>query len=88
MVSFCRKWGSVRFIEPWRTLAFRERGVLVDQIVHVIIDTIALVSKAGRAIKGLLVPITGLEYCIEHLRLSNRLSLSHVVNRIYNVVVY
>lgn len=45
MVSFCRKRGSVRFIEPRRTLAFGERGVFVDQIVHVTIDTVVLVSK-------------------------------------------
>lgn len=63
------------------TLAFRERGVFVDQIVHVI------GQQAGRAIEDLCVPITGFEYCIEYLHLSNRLSLSLVVDRINDVVV-
>jgi hypothetical protein len=45
MVSICWKRGSVRFIEPRRTLTFRERGVFIDQIVQVIVDAIALVSR-------------------------------------------
>lgn len=45
MVSICRKRGSVGLIESWRTLAFWERGILVDEIVQVIEDTIALVSE-------------------------------------------
>lgn len=91
MVSFYRKRGSVKLTKLRRTLALRERGVFVNQIIQVIIDPIALVSKLAQSLGIHLGPLestVGVGYCVEYLRLTNRLSLIHMVDRIYDIVIY